>query len=96
MTLFSRCNLLFEHIGYGLEWFYHSHHLWVFNFGDPFINFQESFLKSVPLNGCLGDSVKCLTLDFGSVHNLGVVRSSPASGSVLGVGPALDSLSHPS
>ena len=32
--------------------------------------------------------VKHPTLDFGSGHDLGVVRLSPASGSVLGVEPA--------
>jgi len=39
--------------------------------------------------------VKHLTLDFGSGHDLRVVRSSPALGSVLAVGPAWDSLSAP-
>ena len=36
----------------------------------------------------LAQSVKCLTLDFGSDHDLRVVRLSPASGSVLSVEPA--------
>ena len=38
-------------------------------------------------------SVECLTLDYGSNHDLRVVRSSPVSGSVLTVEPGWDSLS---
>ena len=42
----------------------------------------------------VAQSVRCLTLDLGSGHDLRVVRSSPdASGSVLDVEPAQDSLS---
>jgi len=37
--------------------------------------------------------VKHLTLDFGLGHDLRVMRSSPLSGSLLGVEPAWDSLS---
>ena len=37
--------------------------------------------------------VKGLTVDFGSGHDLMVVRLSPVLGSVLGVEPASDSLS---
>ena len=37
--------------------------------------------------------VKCPTLDFGSGHGPGVMRSSPASGSMLNTDPAWDSLS---
>ena len=37
--------------------------------------------------------VKCLTLDFGSGHDLTVVRLSPAPRSVLSVEPAWGSLS---
>ena len=44
------------------------------------------------LRGCLAQSVKCLSLDFGSGHDLRVMRLSPALGSVLRVEPALDSL----
>ena len=36
-----------------------------------------------------------MTLDFGSSHDLRVVRSSPTSGSALVVEPAYDPLSHP-
>ena len=36
----------------------------------------------------MAQSVKQLTLDFGSGHDLRVVRSSPMSGSVLGAEPA--------
>lgn len=39
-------------------------------------------------------SVKCLTLDFCSGHELRVVRASPTSGFCAG-GPALDSFSLP-
>jgi len=35
----------------------------------------------------VAQSVKHPTLDFGSGHDLGVLRSSPASGSALGVDP---------
>jgi len=35
--------------------------------------------------GHLGGSIERWTLDFGSGHDFRVVRSSPASGSVLGV-----------
>ena len=38
-------------------------------------------------------SVKCPTLDFGSGHDLRVVRFTPMSGSELGMEPAEDSLS---
>ena len=41
----------------------------------------------------MAQSVKCLTLDFGSDHDPRVVGSSPASGSVLTARPAWDSLS---
>ena len=41
----------------------------------------------------MAQSFKHLILDFGSGHDLRVVRLSPASGSVLGVEPAWDSLS---
>ena len=37
--------------------------------------------------------IECLTLDFGSGHDPRVIRSSPASGSVLSVEPAWDSFS---
>ena len=36
----------------------------------------------------MAQSVEYLTLDFGSGHDLRVVRSSPASGSALGMEPA--------
>ena len=36
--------------------------------------------------------VKCLTLDFGSGHDLGIVRLSPVSGCVLGLELIKDSL----
>jgi len=40
--------------------------------------------------GCtwVAQLVKCPTLDFGSGHDLRVVRSSPMSGSTLGMEPA--------
>ena len=41
----------------------------------------------------MAQSVKCLILDFGSGHDFRVVRSSPMSGSALGVESARDSLS---
>ena len=41
----------------------------------------------------VAQSVKCLTPDFVSGHDLTVMRSSHMSGSVLGVEPAYDSLS---
>ena len=41
----------------------------------------------------VAQSVGPLTLDFGSGHDLTVTGSSPASGSVLAVEPAWDSLS---
>jgi len=41
----------------------------------------------------VAQSVEHLTLDFGSCHDLRVVRSSPASGSALSMEPAWDSLS---
>jgi len=41
----------------------------------------------------LAQSVKRLTLDFRSGHDLRVIRLSPTLGSALGVGPAWDSLS---
>jgi len=43
----------------------------------------------------MAQPVKPLTLDFGSGHDLGVVRSSPMSGHVLGMDPAWDFLSLP-
>ena len=43
----------------------------------------------------VAQSVKHLTLDFGSAHDLRVVRLSPGLGSMLGVEPAWDSLSAP-
>ena len=53
----------------------------------------EMLLKSAA-KGCLVvQSVGCLTLDFGSCHDLMVVRLSPASGSMLSVESAWDSLS---
>ena len=36
----------------------------------------------------VAQSAKCPTLNFGSGHDLRVVRSSPMSGSALGVEPA--------
>ena len=44
----------------------------------------------------MDQSVKRPNLDFGSGHDLRVVRSSSALGSTLGVQPAWDSLSSPS
>ena len=41
----------------------------------------------------MAHSVKGPTLDFGSAHGLGVVRSSPTLGSVLSLESAADSLS---
>ena len=41
----------------------------------------------------MGQSVGCLTLDFGLGHDLKVVRSSPEMDSRLGVEPARGSLS---
>ena len=41
--------------------------------------------KEKTLHGHLGGSVKHLTLDFGSGHDLRVVRLSPLSGSALSV-----------
>lgn len=41
----------------------------------------------------MAQAVKCLTLDFGSGHNLRVVRWSAVLGSVLGEEAAWDSLS---
>ena len=41
-----------------------------------------------PGGSVVAQSVKHLTLDFGSGHDLRVVRSSPASGSMLGIEPA--------
>ena len=41
----------------------------------------------------MAQSVKGLTLDFGSGHHLTVVGSTPASDSALSVEPAWDSLS---
>ena len=40
----------------------------------------------------VAQSVKCATLDFSSGHDPRVMGSSSASGSVLSVGPAWDSL----
>lgn len=39
--------------------------------------------------------VKHPTVDFGSGHDLGIMRSSPTSGSALSVEPASDFLSLP-
>ena len=41
----------------------------------------------------VAQSVKHLTLDFNSGHDLGVVGSSPMLGSMLGMAPAWDSFS---
>lgn len=52
--------------------------------------------KEIRFVGGLGAQLfKCPTLDFSPGHDLGV-RWSPASGSVMIVEPAWDSLSHPS
>jgi len=46
-------------------------------------------LKSIKHRGTwMAQSVKCLILDFGSGQDLGVLRSSPVSSSMLGVEPA--------
>ena len=42
----------------------------------------------------MAQSVGCLTLGFGSGHDLTVVRLSPGLGSELGMEPVWDSLSH--
>ena len=43
----------------------------------------------------MAQSIKHLTLDFGSGHDLKVMRSSPMSGSALGGGGPLENLSFP-
>ena len=47
------------------------------------VNSQDSLKSSVSSSVCVVQSVKGLTLAFGSSHNLSVLRSSPTSGSVL-------------
>ena len=48
-----------------------------------------NFLRNcLPGGAWVGQLVKCLTLDFGSGHDLRVVRSSPQLGSTLNVEPA--------
>ena len=46
---------------------------------------QEGLQHESQANGgpWVAQSVKCLTLDFSSAHDLGVVRSSPVSGPML-------------
>ena len=53
----------------------------------------NSTFKNKKMRGAwVAQSVEHLTLDFGSGHDLRVVRSSPLSGSMLGVESAWDSL----
>ena len=56
------------------------------------LNKRYTYLKSI-WGIWLAHLVKCLTLDFGSGHDLRVLGSSPVSGSLLGVEPASNSLS---
>ena len=61
-------------------------------------DFSEYFLwinVALKMERCTwaDQSVKHPTLDFGSGHDFRVVRLSPMLGSVLGMEPALDSLS---
>ena len=44
--------------------------------------------KKVKKGDSVAQSVKYMTLDFGSGHDLRVMRSSPASGSMLSVEPS--------
>ena len=50
--------------------------------------FSHENLKRVEVGGLGAQSVKLPTLDFGSGHNLRVMRLSPALGSTLDVEPA--------
>ena len=51
-------------------------------------------IKRITSSGAWGAQlVECLTLDFGSGHDLRVVRLNPALGSMLSMESALDSLS---
>ena len=52
-------------------------------------------LKSHNKGAWVAQSIKCLALDFGSGHDIRVVRSNPRLGSALGVEPAGDSPSAP-
>ncbi|VCX43222.1 unnamed protein product [Gulo gulo] len=52
---------------------------------------QQSFLKASFGGARVVLLVRCPTLDFGSGHDLRVVRSSPSSRSVLSMEPAEDS-----
>ena len=51
------------------------------------VEFKSDFFccSKVAVKGCLSGSVKCLTLDLSSGHDLMIVRLSPALGSVLRV-----------
>ena len=67
---------------------------------DPGLNIldqSEKALKNFHSEGTwVPPSVKCPMLDFGSVHDLRVIRLSPTLGSMLSVEPAWNSPSPPS